>query len=182
MSIEKSKDLFWWHVGNIKLCILFSNIFACKLAWTKMNIFFINVWKYCLISSNVFKRRRLKEISVYLQHTVGVRGYTLLWSSLCVGYGKVYNKCTMLLSPSICYRISTHTVYTSRFLLTSYVGLIRCSTSEATGSWSTVEGTLRVCFSYCMHILYSWHNSCSVPLTVLQHAVASAVLGHTRPT
>ena len=163
MSIEKSKDLFWWHVGNIKLCISFSNIFACKLAWTKMNIFFINVCKSTVwFLQTFFKRRRLKEISVYLQHTVGVRGHTLLWSSLCVGYGKVYNKC-MLLSLSISYRISTHTVYTSRFLLTSYVGLIRCSTSEATGSWSTVEGTLRVCFSYCMHVRYSWHSSFSNP-------------------
>ena len=45
-SIEKSKELFWRLVANIKLRILFSNIFACKLAWRKMNIFFINVWKY----------------------------------------------------------------------------------------------------------------------------------------
>ena len=44
----------------------------------------------------VFKRRRLKEISVYHQHTVGVRGHALLWSGLCVGYGKIYNKCTMI--------------------------------------------------------------------------------------
>ena len=44
----------------------------------------------------VFKWRRLKEISVYHQHTVGVRGHALLWSGLCVRYGKVYNKCTML--------------------------------------------------------------------------------------
>ena len=92
MSIEKSKDLFWQRAGNIKLRILFSNIFACKLAWRKVNIFFINLWKYFLISSNGF---RLKEISVYLQHTVGVRGHALLWSGLCVRYGKVYNKCTM---------------------------------------------------------------------------------------
>ena len=45
----------------------------------------------------VFKWRRLKEISVYHQHTVGVRGHALLWSGLCVRYGKVYNKCTMCL-------------------------------------------------------------------------------------
>ena len=45
----------------------------------------------------VFKQGRLKEISVYHQHTVGVRGHALLWSSLCVRYGKVYNKCTMFL-------------------------------------------------------------------------------------
>ena len=44
----------------------------------------------------VFKWRRLKEISVYHQHTVGVRGHALLWSGLCVRYGKVYNKCTMV--------------------------------------------------------------------------------------
>ena len=43
----------------------------------------------------VFKRQRLKEISAYHQHTVGVRGHALLWSGLCVRYGKVYNKCTM---------------------------------------------------------------------------------------
>ena len=43
----------------------------------------------------VFKWRRLKEISVYHQHTVGVRGHALLWSGLCVRCGKVYNKCTM---------------------------------------------------------------------------------------
>ena len=95
MSIEKGKDLFWRRVGNIKLRILFSNIFACKLVWRKMNIFFINVWKYFLILQTVFKWQRLKEISVYHQHTVGMRGHALLWSGMCVGYGKVYNKCTM---------------------------------------------------------------------------------------
>ena len=39
---------------------------------------------------------------------------------------------------------------------TSYAGLIWCSTTEATALWSTVEGTLKVCCSYCdrstMHV------------------------------
>ena len=30
-----------------------------------------------------------------------------------------------------------------------YVGLIWRSTAEASASWSTVEGTFRVCHSYC---------------------------------
>ena len=105
MSIEKSEDLFWWRVANIELRNLFSNIFACKLAWRKINIFFITVWKYFLISSNSCKRQRLKETSVYHQHTVGVRGHALLWSGLCVKYGDVYNKYTM--PPSCGYNCST---------------------------------------------------------------------------
>ena len=43
---------------------------------------------------------------------------------------------------------------TSRFLLTGYIGLIWHSNAEATASWSIVEITLRVCFSYCMHGTY----------------------------
>ena len=34
--------------------------------------------------------------------------------------------------------------YTSRFLLTSYVGLLLRSTAVGSTSWSTVEGTVRV--------------------------------------
>ena len=60
-----------------------------------MNIFSINVWKYFLISSNGFQTATFERNFVYLQHTVGLRGHALLWSGLCVGYGKVYNKCTM---------------------------------------------------------------------------------------
>ena len=35
-------------------------------------------------------------------------------------------------------------VYTSRFLPAKYIGLILLGTTEATASWSTVEGALRV--------------------------------------
>ena len=41
--------------------------------------------------------------------------------------------------------------YTTRFLLTGYVGFTWRGTAEATASWSTVEGTLRVRSSYCVH-------------------------------
>ena len=40
--------------------------------------------------------------------------------------------------------------YTSRFLLTCYVGLIQRNTAVATASESTVEGTMRVLCSYWM--------------------------------
>ena len=62
----------------------------------------------------VFKWRRLEEISVYHQHTVGVRGHALLWSGLCVRYGKVFNKCTMsfgnklfFFSGNVCFLFAT---------------------------------------------------------------------------
>ena len=42
-------------------------------------------------------------------------------------------------------------VYTSKFLLTSYKGLIWSSTAEAIASWSTTEGALRAGCNYCMY-------------------------------
>ena len=55
--------------------------------------------------------------------------------------------------------------YTSRFLLTSYVGLISRSTAVATASLSTVEGTMRVIWRYCDRRLRSYCtcSSCRVP-------------------
>ena len=67
---------------------------------------------------------------------------------------------------------------TSRYLpLTGYVGLIWRSTIEATVGWSTVEGTLTV---HCSKLWQEHHacSSCSIPLTILQLAVASAVPRH----
>ena len=46
---------------------------------------------------------------------------------------------------------NTRQTNTSRFLLTSYVGLIWGSTAEVTTSWSTIEGTLRICCSCYMY-------------------------------
>ena len=42
--------------------------------------------------------------------------------------------------------------YTSKFLLTGYMGHIydAVPTDMATTSWSTVEGTMRVLYSYCI--------------------------------
>ena len=46
----------------------------------------------------------------------------------------------------------SYITYTSTFLLTGHVGFIRHSTAEATAvAWNTVEGSLRVRCSYCMH-------------------------------
>ena len=53
---------------------------------------------------------------------------------------------------------ATQCYSTSSFLHTSYVGLVWCSTAEATASRSTVEGTLQL-----LHAGYSCHSSCSVP-------------------
>ena len=57
------------------------------------------------------------------------------------------------------------TRYTSKFFLTGYVGLIWRSTTVATASQSTVEGTMRVLWGYFMHSSFSafWHSSVSVP-------------------
>ena len=57
-------------------------------------------------------------------------------------------------------------LYTFRFLLTGYVGLILCSTAVATASRSTVEDTMRVLLSFWMHSS-SCHSSIKVPSTVL---------------
>ena len=111
MSIEKSKDLFWRRVGNIKLRILFSNIFACKLVWRKMNIFSSMCESTFWFLQTVFKRQRLKEISVYHLHTVGVRGHALLWSGLCLGFGQVYNKCTMLTRHTVWLKVTIDMIF-----------------------------------------------------------------------
>ena len=50
---------------------------------------------------------------------------------------------------------SCSTGYTSKFLLTGYVGLILHSTAVATTSQSTVEGTMRVLCSYCIATAYA---------------------------
>ena len=70
--------------------------------------------------------------------------------------------------------------YTSRFLLTGYVGLIWRSTAVATARQSTVESTMRVLCSYWMRSSFC-HSSVRVPSKVLQLAVATAVLRYMRP-
>ena len=59
-------------------------------------------------------------------------------------------------------------VYTSRFLLTGYVGLTLRSTAVATASRSTVEGTMWVLSSYCMRSSLS-HPDSSWPATWVSH-------------
>ena len=63
--------------------------YSCTSIWDLKFTFFL--W----FLQTVFKWWRFKEITVYHQHTVGVRDHALLCSGLCVKYGKVYNKCTM---------------------------------------------------------------------------------------
>ena len=53
-------------------------------------------------------------------------------------------------------------LYTSRFLLTGYVGLILCNTAKVTTSWSTVDGTVEGTLQL-LHAGYSCHSCCSVP-------------------
>ena len=55
--------------------------------------------------------------------------------------------------------------YTSRILLTGYVGLISRSTAVASASRSTIEGTMRVLCSYCVRSSLSafCHSSIRVP-------------------
>ena len=60
--------------------------------------------------------------------------------------------------------------YTSRFFLT-------ICTADATASWSTVEGILQLLWHWVPYI----QHTLRVPSTVLQLAVASAVLHHMRP-
>ena len=93
MSIDKSHDLFGCRVTESSLHILFSNIFACKLAWRLVNISSSICESKSWSDQKVLKQWCLKEISVYYQHTVGTRDHALLWSGQCVRYGKVYNKC-----------------------------------------------------------------------------------------
>ena len=89
----------------------------------------------------VFKRRCLTEISVYHQHTVGVRGHALLWSGLCVRYGKVYYKCTM---KTLIFLIRRH-----NWPNTSYV-LIQSHFS----SWLLLFDTPYIIFSHFSIILF----------------------------
>ena len=107
MSIEKSKDLFWQCVGNIKLCIVFSNIFACKLAWRKMNIFFINMWKYFLISSNGFLNGDVWRKFLYTFNTQSAWEVTLYCGVACVlGMVKftISTQCMNMLWPFIAHQ------------------------------------------------------------------------------
>ena len=52
----------------------------------------------------------------------------------------------------------------------SCVGLILCSAAVATASCSTIEGTTRVLWHYCMHSCFSayYHSSVRVPSRVLR--------------
>ena len=95
MYIEKGKDWFWRRVANISFAfysVIFLLVSWHEERWTFFSSTCENTFWFLQM---VFKWRRLKEISVYQQHTVSVRGHVLLWSGLCVRYGKVYNKCTM---------------------------------------------------------------------------------------
>ena len=97
---KKSKDLFD-DVLQI-LSFAFYSVIFLLVSWHEEKwTFFSSMCESTFwFLQTVFKRRRLKEISVYHQHTVGVRGHALLFSGLCVKYGKVYNKCTM---SHVCY-------------------------------------------------------------------------------
>ena len=71
----------------------------------------------------------------------------------------------MTLNIHYTFAVTLGLLYTSRFLLTRYVGLILSSTAVATTSHSTVEGTMKVLCIYCMHssLSASCHSSIRVP-------------------
>ena len=55
------------------------------------------------------------------------------------------------MAPVIAKQSDCRNVLHHQFFLVGYVGLIWHSTAEVTASRSTLEDTLRVCCSYCMH-------------------------------
>ena len=66
----------------------------------------------------------------------------------------------------------------------SWPAIWSLSPAVATARYSTIEGTMGVLCSYCLHSSFSafCHSSIVVPLTVLQLVVATVVPCNTKPT
>ena len=112
-----------------------------SLVWKKLQCFlkkeFVPVcWSDCNVALHIF---------IHWLQTKDLNQDPVLWSWQCV----VHSVCFYQLIDLIHIQIPT-----------GYVVLIWLSTTMATASWSTVEGTLRVC---CCDMSYLACSSCRVP-------------------